>query len=88
MINAERLALLPEGAFLINVARGGLVVENDLADALESGHLAGAGLDVTQEEPLPRSSRLWNQPNLIISPHVGGQCATRIDDMTNFFCGT
>jgi D-3-phosphoglycerate dehydrogenase len=86
MINARRLALLPRGAILINVARGPLVVERDLVDALESGHLAGAGLDVTDPEPLPANSRLWELPNVIITPHVGGQAATRIDDMTRFFC--
>ena len=63
-----------------------LVVENDLADAIESGHLAGAGLDVTEVEPLAPESRLWALPNVIITPHVGGQSFTRIDDMTNFFC--
>lgn len=86
MIDARRLALLPRGAILINVARGPIVVENDLVDALESGHLAGAGLDVTETEPLPPESRLWEQPNVIITPHVGGQSATRINDMTDFFC--
>jgi D-3-phosphoglycerate dehydrogenase len=86
MINARRLAVLPRGAILINVARGPLVVENDLVAALESGHLGGAGLDVTDPEPLPIESRLWDFPNVIITPHVGGQAATRIDDMTNFFC--
>jgi D-3-phosphoglycerate dehydrogenase len=86
MIDAGRLALLPRGAILINMARGGLVVENDLADAIESGHLAGAGVDVTEIEPLPPTSRLWDLPNVIITPHVGGQSATRIDDMTSFFC--
>jgi phosphoglycerate dehydrogenase-like enzyme len=86
MINAARLAKLPRGAILINMARGGLVVENDLVAALESGHLAGAGIDVTATEPLPEDSPLWTAKNLIITPHVGGQAATRIDDMTNFFC--
>jgi phosphoglycerate dehydrogenase-like enzyme len=86
MINADRLARLPRGAILINVARGGMVVEDDLVDALESGHLGGAGLDVTDPEPLPPESRLWDRPDVIITPHVGGQAATRIDDMTNFFC--
>jgi D-3-phosphoglycerate dehydrogenase len=57
-----------------------------LADAIESGHLSGAGLDVTEVEPLAETSRLWTLPNVIITPHVGGQAATRIDDMTNFFC--
>jgi phosphoglycerate dehydrogenase-like enzyme len=86
MIDARRLALLRQGAILINVARGPLVVEKELVAALESGHLGGAGLDVTDPEPLPLESELWELPNVIITPHVGGQSATRIDDMTNFFC--
>ena len=86
MIDARRLALLPKGAIVVNVARGQLVVTEDLVAALESGHLGGAAVDVTQPEPLPPESRLWDQPNVIITPHVGGQSVTRIDDMTNFFC--
>ncbi len=86
MIDHRALTLMRPGSFLINVARGPLVVEADLVAALASGHLAGAGLDVTAEEPLPADSPLWSQPNVIITPHVGGQSATRIDDMTNFFC--
>src|SRR6185295_15895177 len=86
MIDADRLAKLPKGAILINMARGGLVVEDDLVAAIESGHLSGAGVDVTATEPLPPESKLWSLPNIIITPHVGGQAATRIDDMTNFFC--
>jgi D-3-phosphoglycerate dehydrogenase len=86
MIDARRLALLPKDALVINVARGPLVVTNDLVDALESGHIAGAGVDVTEPEPLPPDNRLWEQPNVIITPHVGGQSATRAGDMTNFFC--
>ena len=78
--------MLPKGATLINVARGPLVVTDDLIAALESGHLSGAGLDVTDPEPLPATSKLWDLPNVIITPHVGGQGATRIDDMTNLFC--
>jgi D-3-phosphoglycerate dehydrogenase len=86
MIDAQRLALLPRGAVLVNVARGQLIIERDLVAALKSGQLAGAGLDVTDPEPLPTNSPLWDLPNVIITPHVGGQAATRIDDMTNFFC--
>jgi len=86
MIDRGALAKMRRGSFLINVARGPLVVEPDLIAALESGQLAGAGVDVTAEEPLPVDSQLWTQPNVIITPHVGGQSATRIDDMTNFFC--
>jgi len=86
MIDARRMALLPRGAVLVNVARGQLVVERDLVAALESGQLGGAALDVTDPEPLPPANRLWDMPNVIITPHVGGQSATRIDDMTEFFC--
>lgn len=86
MIDAPEIARMKPGALLINMARGPLVVESALVSALRSGHLGGAGLDVTEIEPLPPESPLWELPNCIITPHVGGQSATRIDDMTNFFC--
>ncbi|TWT66347.1 Glycerate dehydrogenase [Posidoniimonas polymericola] len=86
MIAAEQLAQMKPGAVLVNVARGPLVVESDLVDALESGHLGGAAVDVTEIEPLPQDSRLWDAPNTLITPHVGGQKASRIDDMTDLFC--
>lgn len=86
MMNRETFSLMKPGSFLVNVARGQLVIEDDLVAALESGHLAGAGLDVTAEEPLPADSPLWELPNVIITPHVGGQSRWRIDRMTNFFC--
>lgn len=86
MIDARRLALLPKDALVVNMARGRLVQEEDLVAALQSGHLGGAGLDVTEVEPLAHDSGLWELPNVIITPHVGGQSASRIDDMTDFFC--
>jgi phosphoglycerate dehydrogenase-like enzyme len=86
MIDGRALARMRPGAILINVARGPLVVERDLVAALRWGQLAGAGLDVTAEEPLRVDSPLWALPNVIITPHVGGQSAWRIDDMTDFFC--
>jgi D-3-phosphoglycerate dehydrogenase len=86
MIDRAALAKMKPGALLVNVARGPLVVEADLVEALGSGHLAGAGLDVTEEEPLAPSSRLWELPGVIITPHVGGQSRLRIDQMTDFFC--
>ena len=86
MIDTAALAKMRPGALLVNMARGPLVVEEDLVDALISGHLGGAAMDVTEVEPLPTSSRLWDLPNVIITPHVAGQSARRIDDMTDFFC--
>jgi len=86
MIDRGSLGQMKRGSFLINVARGPIVVEADLIDALQSGHLAGAGVDVTEVEPLPTNSRLWDLTNVIITPHVGGQSARRADDMTDFFC--
>ena len=86
MIDRRRLRLLPSGAILINVARGPVVVEQDLVEVLQSGHLAGAGLDVTEVEPLPPESPLWDMPHVMITPHVGAQSARRYDDATDFFC--
>ncbi len=86
MIAAPQLARMKPGAILINVARGPVVVEADLVAALESGRLSGAGLDVTEIEPLPATSHLWELPNVIITPHVGAQAARRESDVTDFFC--
>jgi D-3-phosphoglycerate dehydrogenase len=86
MIDERRLRLLPAEAVLVNVARGPLVVEADLARVLRSGHLWGAAVDVTEVEPLAQESPLWEIPNFIITPHVGGQRASRLDDMTRLFC--
>jgi phosphoglycerate dehydrogenase-like enzyme len=86
MIHAESLTKFKRGSVLVNVARGPLVVEADLVEALRTGHLAGAVMDVTDPEPLPPESPLWELPNVIITPHVGGQSARRIDNMTRLFC--
>jgi D-3-phosphoglycerate dehydrogenase len=74
------------GALLINVARGGVVQERALVAALQSGKLAGAGLDVAEVEPLPADNPLWGLPQVIITPHVGAQAADRIDRTTDLFC--
>jgi D-3-phosphoglycerate dehydrogenase len=63
---------MPTGGYLIAVSRGGIVDETALIDALQSGHLAGAGLDVCETEPLPHDSPLWTLPNVLISPHLAG----------------
>jgi D-3-phosphoglycerate dehydrogenase len=86
MIDARKLALMKSNALLINVARGPLVVESDLVEAIQRGRIAGAGLDVTEVEPLPPSSKLWDLPTVVITPHVGGQSARRAQNMTDFFC--
>ncbi|OHB68168.1 MAG: phosphoglycerate dehydrogenase [Planctomycetes bacterium RBG_13_63_9] len=86
MIDASALARMKPGSLLVNVARGPLLVTDDLVEVLRSGHLAGAVVDVTDPEPLPPTSELWDMPNVIITPHVGGQSARRIDDMTDLFC--
>lgn len=77
---------MPKGSYFINVARGGVVNESDLIDALASNHLAAAGVDVTAIEPLPVDSPLWDFPNVLITPHVGAQAATRVDDTTRLIC--
>jgi D-3-phosphoglycerate dehydrogenase len=71
MINAERLAMMRRGSIIINTARGGLIDTAALFDALQSGQLAGAGLDTFEEEPPPKESPLWALPNVALSPHVG-----------------
>jgi D-3-phosphoglycerate dehydrogenase len=86
MFGRRQFARMKRDALFINVARGPVVVERDLVEALVSGHLAGAGLDVTEMEPLPPSSPLWDLPNVIITPHVGAQSAKRYDDATRLFC--
>lgn len=70
IINRESIGKMKPGAMLINAARGALVEERALCDALESGHLAGAGLDVVSYEPLPSDSILLKAPNLILTPHI------------------
>jgi phosphoglycerate dehydrogenase-like enzyme len=72
LMDARRIGRLPAGAYLYNVSRGAVVDEAALIDALRAGRLAGAGLDVFEEEPLPPSSPLWALDNVILTPHVAG----------------
>lgn len=69
LIGARQIALMPQGATLSVISRGGIVEEDALVAALESGHLGGAGIDAHADEPLPASSALWDAPNAIITPH-------------------
>ncbi|MGK9872187.1 NAD(P)-dependent oxidoreductase, partial [Salmonella enterica subsp. enterica] len=72
LIGAEALCRLPDGAHLVNVARGEVVDEPALIAALREGRLAGAYLDVFAHEPLPTDSPLWDMPNVIVTPHSAG----------------
>ena len=72
IIGAAELAMLPQGAHVVNVGRGELVDEPALVAALQAGHLGGAALDVFVVEPLPDASPLWDLPNVIVTPHSAG----------------
>jgi phosphoglycerate dehydrogenase-like enzyme len=69
LLNRETLAFLKDDAVLINIARGGIVNENDLLDVLASGKLKGVALDVFEQEPLPKSSPLWQHERVLVTPH-------------------
>lgn len=73
VLDHARLSLLPKGAYLVNVARGEHVVEADLLSLLDTGHLAGATLDVFRTEPLPREHAFWRHPKITVTPHVSAQ---------------
>ena len=72
MMNAETFSMMKDGAYFINAARGGLVDEDALFDALVSGKLSGAALDVVKKEPISNEYKLLDAPNLIITPHIAG----------------
>jgi D-3-phosphoglycerate dehydrogenase len=81
LVDAQFLGKMRPDSYLLNTARGGLIVESDLRDALVSGHLAGAGLDVFQVEPPGPGNVLLGAPNLVFSPHVGGTDTQSMSDM-------
>jgi len=72
LIGREQLQLMRRTAFIVNIARGSVIAENELIKALEAGIIAGALLDVFEREPLPAESPLWTMPNVIVTPHVAG----------------
>jgi phosphoglycerate dehydrogenase-like enzyme len=86
MIGARELALLPRGAYVINTARGAVIDEPALIEALRSGHLAGVALDVFAEEPLPSGNPLWEMPNVLISPHSASTSDRENARITALFC--
>ena len=84
----DRLAFekMQNHALLVNVTRGKIMDEASLVEALETGQIAGAGLDVTPQEPLPDDHPLWIMPNVIITPHTAGGSPNRQDRIVNLFC--
>ena len=85
LIGRGELAAMKPTAYLINIARGGLVDEAALVEALNEGRIAGAALDTFEREPLPPESPLWDMPNVIITPHVAGATARYFDRITELF---
>lgn len=85
MISAERIGKLDRGAIVANVARGAVIDEQAMIDALRSGQLGGAVLDVFAREPLDPASPLWTLPNVFVSPHVSGLRASHWDEIRSLF---
>lgn len=88
ILTRQRIALLPQGAYIANVGRGTAIDQTALIDALESGHLAGAALDVMDPEPLPKGHPLWSAKNLLITPHISGNMTLdyTCDAIVDSFC--
>lgn len=85
LLDRARLARLPRGAYVVNVARGAIVVDRDLIGLLDEGHLAGATLDVFRDEPLPRESPFWHHPRVVVTPHVSA--ATLVQETVDQIAG-
>jgi len=81
MFDFQMMMCLPQGSLLINCARGGIVVESDLADLLKQGHLKAAGVDVFSEEPIIADNPLLTAPNMVFSPHAAAYTAESIEQM-------
>ncbi len=86
LIGERELGWMQPHAVLINVGRGPIIDEQALINALRAGRLAGAGLDVFEEEPLPPTSPLWEMPNVVITPHSGGVTPEANRRITEIFC--
>lgn len=88
LMDEHRFSIMKDGSYLINVGRGGAVDQVALKKALESGKLAGAALDVTTPEPLPKNDPLWDAPNIIITPHISGNMSLDItrELVVEMFC--
>jgi phosphoglycerate dehydrogenase-like enzyme len=86
LIGARELGLMKKSAYLVNVTRGGIINTEALVAALSAGRIAGAGLDVTEPEPLPGGHPLWSMENVIITPHAAGHSPAAPERMTALLC--
>ena len=97
ILNQARIDLLPQGAYVINVGRGSAIEQEALMDALNTGKLSGAALDVMEPEPLPHDHPLWTTKNMLLTPHISGNmtleytCQVNLDmfceDLANYAAG-
>ena len=85
-INGAALNAMKPSAYLVNVSRGALIDEAALGEALRAGRIAGAGLDVTTEDPIPGQSPLLSMPNVIITPHVAVESVKLSEAVVDFWC--
>jgi phosphoglycerate dehydrogenase-like enzyme len=86
LVGEEELKKMKPSAYLISIGRGGLIDELALITALKTGLIAGAGLDVFAEEPLPTDSPLWDMPNVLITPHTAGSSPRSHERLMDLFC--
>lgn len=85
MLGADAFRAMKESAWLVNVGRGDIVVQDELVSALSAGQIGGAALDVFDEEPLPPGNPLWTMPNVIVSPHMSGDFVGWLDALVELF---
>jgi phosphoglycerate dehydrogenase-like enzyme len=86
IIDGAALNVMKPTAYLVNVSRGALIDEEALIAAMRAGRIAGAGLDVTKEDPIPKESPLWDMPNTIITPHIATESVKLSDSVVDFWC--
>lgn len=86
LFDSSKFRIMKESAVIINIGRGAVISEQELVEALEKNVIAGAGLDVTEEEPLPQESPLWGMENVIITPHQSGISEKYMDRAVDVFC--
>lgn len=88
LISSDRIAMLKKGAFIVNVGRGNCIDQDAVIAGLNSGHLAGAALDVFREEPIPAEDPAWNTPGLLVTPHCSGKMTMAFtrDTLVDTFC--